>query len=98
TIKFTAPGTYQYYCLIHFPFMIGTIVVNPRPVVGSPYTVQLGYGSNGLFDFTTAADTFFPENLTIHAGDTVQWQGGGHTVTFGSSGQIATLRSEVVLR
>jgi plastocyanin len=98
TIKFTSPGTFLYYCLVHFPFMIGTIVVNPRPTVGGPYTVQLGYGSNGLFDFTTAADTFFPGKLTIHAGDTVQWQGGGHTVTFGTSGQVATLRSHFVLR
>jgi plastocyanin len=98
TIKFTKAGTFQYYCLIHFPYMIGTIVVNPRPTVGSSYTVQLGYGGNGLFDYTTAADTFFPENLTIHAGDTVQWQGGGHTVTFGNSAQIAKLRTQFVLK
>ena len=28
----------------------------------------------------------------------MQWQGGGHTVTFGSSAQIATLRTQFVLK
>ena len=98
TIKFTKPGTYHYYCLVHFPFMIGTIVVNPRPGVGSPYTVQLGYGSNQIFDYTSDADTYFPEDLKVHVGDVVEWQGSGHTVTFGTPTKIASLRTQFVLR
>ena len=29
SLKFTKPGTYTYYCLIHQPEMAGTVVVNP---------------------------------------------------------------------
>ena len=60
TIKFTKAGTYQYYCLIHFPYMIGTIVVNPRPTVGSPYTVQLGYSGNGSMTSQPPRTPSFP--------------------------------------
>ncbi len=28
-VTFTVPGTYTYYCYIHFPDMKGTIVVTP---------------------------------------------------------------------
>jgi plastocyanin len=98
TIKFTKAGTYFYYCLVHFPFMIGTIIVNSRPGTSSPYTVQMGYTGNGNYDFTTEAATFFPEDLTVHVGDVVEWQGSGHTVTFGTPAQIASLRTKFVLR
>ncbi len=98
TIKFTTPGTYQYYCLVHFPYMIGTITVNPKPSASNPYTVYAGYGGNGLVDTTTEATTFLPDNLTVHLGDTVQFEGGFHTVTFGTPAQIANLRSQFVLR
>jgi plastocyanin len=98
TIKFTKAGTFFYYCLVHFPFMIGTIIVNPRPGTSSPYTVQMGYSGFGNYDFTTEATSFFPEDLTVHVGDTVQWSGSGHTVTLGSPAQIANLRTKFVLR
>jgi len=99
TITFTKPGVYEYYCLIHFPVMTGTITVNPKPTFGSTYTVQMGYSDSYLTDGASVADTFYPEDLTIHAGETVQWVGGGHTVTLGDTPtQIDTLRSQFVLR
>jgi plastocyanin len=98
TIKFTAAGTFQYYCLIHFPFMVGTITVNPRPSTSNFYTVQAGYFNNGPLDNTSTADTFFPGNLKVHVGDTVQWVGGFHTVTFATANQIASLRTQFVIR
>jgi plastocyanin len=98
TIKLTVPGTYQYYCLVHFPFMIGTIIVNPRPGATSPYTVQAGYGGFGLVDATSEATTFLPGALTVHVGNIVQFVGGFHTVTFGTPTQIANLRTQFVQR
>lgn len=98
SVTFTKPGIYQYYCLVHFPFMVGTIIVNPRPSASGTYNVQMGYSGNGAEDYTTEADTFFPEDLTVHAGNTVIWQGGGHTVTFGTQAQVAKLQTQFVLR
>lgn len=52
---------------------------------GQAWLVQAGDGPEGFNDQAnvTASDAFFPRRLTIHAGDTVTWIGGFHTVTFG---------------
>ncbi len=93
TISFTRPGIYRYYCLLHFPGMFGVVVVNPRPTTAHTYTVQTGYGSD-----TSAADAFFPEDLTVHVGSTVTWTGANfHTVTFASATEIAQLRTQFIL-
>jgi plastocyanin len=34
SLTFPKPGTYHYYCLVHQPQMIGTVIVNPA---GTPY-------------------------------------------------------------
>ncbi len=93
TLTFTRPGTYRYHCLLHFPGMTGVVVVNPRPVAARTYTVRTGYGP-----VTSAADAYFPEDLTIHAGSTVTWTGSVfHTVTFAPAALIAQLRAHYII-
>lgn len=84
SLTFTKPGTYKYYCLIHYPLMVGAVVVHPRPL-GKPYIVQVGDGQaagNDKSNLTERAQ-FFPRTLTIHVGDTVTWIGDFHDVAFG---------------
>jgi len=89
---FTRPGTYKYHCLLHFPRMTGTVVVHQRPGMGSTYSVRAGYGS-----IRSAADTFFPQVLTIHAGSTVVWTSGFHTVAFGAPVMLQQLRRDFIV-
>jgi len=50
SLKFTKPGTYKYYCLIHQPEMVGTIVVQ---AAGSALPKsQTQYTSEGQADLT----------------------------------------------
>jgi plastocyanin len=93
TIKFTKPGKYKYYCLIHYPSMAGTIRVFPRPRPSNMYKVYAGYGGN-----TWVADTYFPENLSVRVGDTVEWLAQFHTVTFAPAAKISALRSQFVVK
>lgn len=93
TVRFTRSGTYRYYCMIHFPGMSGVVVVHPRPVATRTYSIRTGYGSA-----TSAADVFFPEVLTIHAGSTVTWTGAQfHTVTFAPATVIDQLRTQLII-
>src|SRR5579872_4048407 len=93
TITFSRAGTYTYYCLVHFPGMTGIVVVHPRPTDARTLYVRTGYGSN-----TSAADVFFPDVLTVHAGSTVVWQGAVfHTVTFAPIATIAQLRKQFII-
>lgn len=84
-LSFTVPGTYTYYCLLHYPAMAGTVVVHPRPQSNTAiYHVLAGdSGERGHRDTGGQSDVFFPRSLTIHVGDTVSWTGGFHTITFG---------------
>jgi len=93
TVRFTKPGRYEYWCVIHYPAMKGWIVVHPRPGTTSTYHVQAGTFEPGR----AVADTFFPENLTIHVGDTVVWTSFFHTVTFAPAKTIQGLRHHLVL-
>jgi len=96
SLTFTKPGTYRYVCLIHYvpgspaASMGGVVQVLPRPAVSHVYRVASGY-DNGTP--RGVVDTFFPEGLTIHTGDTVVWTPGGfHTVAFGPPALLARLR------
>jgi plastocyanin len=92
SITFTRPGTYRYYCVIHFPGMFGVVKVLPRPTSASGLVIRSGYGSD-----TSAADAFFPDTLTIHVGQTVTWSPGFHTVAFGPESLIKSLRQQFII-
>ena len=100
TIKFTKPGEYTYYCLIHYPGMHGTIFVHPRPTTSHFYVVGAGiFGPSSKYNSNVnAEDVYFPGNLTVHVGDTVRWESFFHTVTFGTVKTIQNLRRQFVLR
>jgi len=58
TVTFSKPGAYHYFCLIHFPYMSGWIVVHPRPTAMAMATVEAG--DEGPL---TGAKVFFPRTL-----------------------------------
>jgi plastocyanin len=93
TVRFTKPGKYHYFCLIHYPIMSGWIFVHPQPQPTRLWRVGAGYS----LKYSTA-DTYFPENLRIHAGDTVEWLSDFHTVTFASNAQLDALRHRFVVK
>lgn len=100
SLTFTAPGTYHYYCLIHYPFMSGTVVVAPRPMTPQ-YVIQAGSHDRGK---GPNADQFYdtdfaPNELMIHAGDTVTWRlstAVPHTITFGPAALLKQLFAQQV--
>jgi len=95
SLTFTAPGAYHYYCLIHYPYMSGTVVVSPRPAAPQ-YVIQSGSHDRGQ---GPNADQFYdtdfaPNELTVHAGDTVTWRlntAVPHTITFGPGALLKQL-------
>ncbi len=99
SLTFTKPGTYTYYCLVHYDpahpdqSMSGVVTVLPRPTAAHVYRVRSGYDDGTPQD---AADVFMPEDLTIHVGDTVVWSPGFHTVSFGPPALLAGLRRRFV--
>ena len=86
SLTFTKPGTYHYYCLIHYipgmpaQSMGGEVIVHARPMASHAYIVSMGSAQDTV---TNSYDQFNPRHLTIHAGDSVTWIGAFHTVTFG---------------
>jgi len=100
SLTFTAPGTYRYYCLIHYPYMSGTVVVAPRPGT-QQYVIQAGYHDRGQ---GPNADQFYdtdfaPNELTIHAGDSVTWRlntAVPHTITFGPDALLKSIFAQQV--
>ncbi len=100
SLTFTKPGIYRYYCLFHSDpaaaatSMSGVVEVVSRPAAAHVYHVTGGYDNGTARE---VADAFFPEDLTIHAGDTVVWSPGGfHTVAFGAPALIAQLRHSFI--
>jgi plastocyanin len=97
-LTFTQPGTYHYYCLLHFPNMTGTVIVHPRPAGGTLYHVIAGDSTEATSnDASAASDLFFPRHLTIHVGDTVSWVGGFHTITFGPDSMRTNLERHLFM-
>lgn len=99
SLTFTKPGSYHYYCLLHYDpspngsKMDGLVVVAPRPAASHLYTVTSGYNSRD-----SVADAFVPRHLTIHAGDSVQWTPGFHTVAFGPDALRKSLEANLLIR
>jgi len=98
-LTFTKPGTYTYYCLVHYDpahpgqSMYGVVKVLPRPTVAHVYRVRSGYDDGTP---RSAADAFVPEDLMVHVGDTVVWSPGFHTVSFGPPALLAQLRRDFI--
>ena len=100
SLTFTQPGTYHYFCLIHYDTspggqkMGGTVIVEPRPSASHLYNVNAG----SMYDSAVnGSDSFTPAQLTIHAGDAVVWHGFLHTITFGPAAEIAHLRQTLIV-
>jgi plastocyanin len=80
-------------CLIHGVIMNGYVIVHATPPPGTLHIVQAGGGQAASTDTTNVAvnDAFYPFDLTIHVGDTVEWIGGFHTVSFGPAAMLKQL-------
>jgi plastocyanin len=98
-LTFTRPGTYHYLCLIHGAPMDGYVIVHARPARGKLYIVQAGDGQMAGNDKSNATQdmAFFPQRLTIHVGDTVEWMGFFHTVAFGPEALRDQLEKQFVM-
>jgi plastocyanin len=100
SLTFTTPGTYHYYCLVHYDSspggqkMGGTVIVHPRPTASHVYNVSMGSAQDTAL---SGSDGFFPRHLTIHTGDTVVWTGFFHTVTFGPQAVRDQLQKELIV-
>lgn len=64
SLKFTKPGTYTYYCIIHQPEMVGTVVVNPAgtayPATEDAYSTQAMAQTAADMQLAAQAVTQFP--------------------------------------
>src|SRR5207244_12345077 len=62
--------------------------------------VKAGVGLMAANDKSNATSNndFFPQRLTIHVGDTVEWVGGFHTVTFGPAALRDRLEKNILVR
>lgn len=94
SLAFTKAGTYEYICLVHGLAMRGYVIVHPKQPRGTLYHVQAGDGPQAVSDPSndTTNDAFYPLHLTIHAGDTVVWTGGFHTVSFGPAALLTQIQ------
>jgi plastocyanin len=87
---FTAPGTVEYFCIIH-PDMVGTVVVGeggeplPPPPPPSPTPPPSPPPpAPGASDISMIDNDFAPANLTVTVGSVVRWVNSGtlpHTAT-----------------
>jgi plastocyanin len=98
SLQFTKPGTYHYICLVHGASMAGVVTVHPLQQ-GGPWIVQAGDGQAGASDTTntTTNDSFYPRHLTVKVGDTVEWIGGFHTITFGPEAMRTALEKALFI-
>ncbi|HET9095518.1 MAG TPA: plastocyanin/azurin family copper-binding protein [Candidatus Baltobacteraceae bacterium] len=64
SLKFTKPGTYTYYCIIHQPEMVGRVVVNPAgtayPADEDSYSTQAMAQTAADLQLAAQAVTQFP--------------------------------------
>jgi plastocyanin len=98
SLTFTTPGTYHYICLIHGTGMAGVVTVHPAQT-GHTWMVQAGDGMAAINDKmnTTTNDSFYPRHLSIKVGDTVQWIGGFHTISFGPESMLHQLEQNLFI-
>lgn len=99
-LTFTQPGTYHYFCLFHAPTMQGVVIVHPQtPALGHTWIVQAGDSQAAGNDpaNNTINDSFYPRHLTVHVGDTVEWIGGFHTITFGPEATLQQLEKSLFI-
>ena len=66
------PGSYTYYCSVHFTAMVGTLIVQPPPVPdygvsSSPSSLTLSSGSSGVSTITVAGSNGFSGTVSIAA-------------------------------
>jgi plastocyanin len=100
SLTFTTPGTYHYYCLIHYvpgqpsQSMGGEVIVHPRPAPAHHYIVAMGSAQDTI---TNLYDQFNPRHLTIHVGDAVTWIGAFHTVTFGPEAELTQVEQHLIV-
>jgi len=100
SLTFTTPGTYHYYCLIHYvpgqpgQSMGGVVIVHARPATAHHYVVSMGSAQDTI---TNAYDQFTPRHLNIHVGDSVTWIGAFHTVTFGPDAERINVEQHFVV-
>lgn len=83
TNTFNSPGSYTYYCSVHFSLgMTGAVNVASVP---APKTVTVFVGNTNLIG--TAADVFVPPSTNINVNDSVvwDWEGSFHSTTSGTS-------------
>ncbi len=99
SLMFTTPGTFEYICLVHGEIMHGYVIVHAAQPQGAMYMVQAGDGMQALNDPTNASgnDAFYPYTLTIHVGNTVQWIGAFHTVSFGPKSMLNNLKKNLIV-
>jgi plastocyanin len=101
SLTFIKPGSYHYYCLIHYTLghpelsMGGEEIVHPRPAASHAYVVLMGGSEQD--SATNDAAIFNPRHLTIHAGDSVTWIGAFHTVTFGPEAERTQVEQHFVV-
>lgn len=64
SLKFTKPGTYTYYCILHQPEMLGTIVVNAKgtayPFLEDGYSTQAVTQTNADLQSAAQSVSLFP--------------------------------------
>ncbi len=83
TNTFTSPGSFTYYCSVHFNLgMTGAVNVASVP---APKAVTVFVGNTNLIG--TAADVFVPPSTNINVNDQViwVWEGSFHSSTSGTS-------------
>jgi plastocyanin len=100
SLAFSMPGSYHYYCLIHYLpghpelSMGGLVIVHPRPQSSHAYVVSMGSAQDSI---TNTLDQFNPRHLTIHVGDSVTWVGTFHTVSFGPDAALARIEQHFIV-
>lgn len=100
SLTFTTPGTYHYFCLIHYipgqpaQSMGGEVIVHARPAAAHHYVVSMGSAQDTI---TNSLDQFNPRHLAIHVGDSVTWIGAFHTVTFGPEAELQAVEQHFVV-
>jgi plastocyanin len=80
--------------------MAGAVTVHSvAPAGPNMWIVQAGDGQAAAADKAnvTTNDSFYPKHLTVKVGDTVEWIGGFHTITFGPDAMRTALEKALFI-